>query len=295
MEREPGLGDSTGLRGSDREVLDTDEGSEQQVEQAQVECVDVRPKRAHDDADGEVGDSATWGKGNCDVDAAAYVPALMAAGGKVAPRAEQIAEALVDWGADTVSVAARLTQADVQEAMVDAHLEHRKGHIKAILVAVKGIDIVRKYILRMRRCSGESVWNSAAPSVSAGPGRYSMARYGDFSESPPRAEDNCSQLINKMGPVQQADSNDGAMDGLAKHGEDMYDEDSDNMAGVPVQEFVQVENQAGMIRLPKQQAVLRGDSVPPAKQGCSEQEQVKARNKKSHGCGATAHAGINGG
>ena len=43
-----------------------------------------------------------------------------------------------------------------------------------------------------------------------------------------------------MGPVQQADSNDGAMDGVAKDGDDMYDEKSDNMAGAPVQEFVQV-------------------------------------------------------
>ena len=81
MEREPGLGDSTGLRGSDREVLDTYEGSEQQVEQAQVECVDVRPKRAHDDADGEVGDSATWRDGKSDVTSELVIPALEAAGG----------------------------------------------------------------------------------------------------------------------------------------------------------------------------------------------------------------------
>jgi len=75
---------------------------------------------------------------------------------------------MVEWGAGTVSFAARLTEKEMQAAMADARLEHRKGHLKATLAAVKGIGIVRECTLRMRRCSSESVWNSAAPSVPVG-------------------------------------------------------------------------------------------------------------------------------
>lgn len=135
-------------------------------------------------------------------------------------------------------------------------------HIKAILVAVNGIDIVRKHALRMRRCSSESVWNGAVPSVSVRPGRCSMARQGDFSESPPREEDHRHQQQVAMGPV-QADRHDGGMGTEVKSGDGMCDSAGADVADSKAQEFVQVENAAGVMRLPKQQAVLRGESMPP--------------------------------
>ena len=42
-------------------------------------------------------------------------------------------KSLRHWS-DTVSVVAQLTHEEVAEAMANARLEHRKGHVKAILV-----------------------------------------------------------------------------------------------------------------------------------------------------------------
>jgi len=77
MEREAGLVGGTGLRGNEVEVRDADEGTDIRVEQAQVECVDVRRDTERIGGRGACGDSATWGRGNIDVEASLFVPALL--------------------------------------------------------------------------------------------------------------------------------------------------------------------------------------------------------------------------
>ena len=108
-----------------------------------------------------------------------------------------------------------------------------------------------------------------------------MARIGDFSESPPRMEDHQNRSGENMGPVSNIDRYDGEITVSVKAGDDMYDITGADGGEGGAQEFVQVENTAGMIRLPKQQAVLRGDSIPPAKQVDGEQAQMKAQAKAS--------------
>lgn len=117
----------------------------------------------------------------------------------------------------------------------------------------------------MRRRSSESVWQSVVPGDSMG-GRH--GRHDMFSVSTPRQAGSMSPPVKNMGPVQQVCRCDGSVSVVsAVHG-----------AGA-TPNFVQVENHGGMTRVPRQQAVLRGESAPHISDARRQQQESEAASK----------------